>query len=84
MENRLRLSENMYSPPGFSNIVSMMNPSMQFPECLRSLCISDGFFSKVVTDLNGYPSFKMIYDTLFMNDNSSIPLCIPGGNMNGV
>ena len=39
---------NRYMLPEFTEIVSMMHPNIEFPDCLKNMYETDSFFQKVI------------------------------------
>ena len=77
-------ADNRYMLLEFTEIISMMHPSLKFLGCLKNMYETDGFFQKVILDIKDNAIFKIENGLLFMNENNAKLLCIPDGKIENV
>lgn len=67
----------MYSPPPFTEHISMLNPKLKFPTCLEPLYPINKFFGGIAAKPENFKTFEKRGSLYFMHDQGQTLLCIP-------
>lgn len=64
------------------DIISMLDPNLRFPKCLKGLYSEDQFFRKIAAHAGEYQNFVVQNGLYFLKQESGELLCIPSGLVN--
>lgn len=69
--------------PSFTEVVSMFNPNIVFPRCLKEYYTQDSFFQKIINDPFSFSTFKIRDGLIYLLSKGQDLLCIPDGKIEG-